>query len=93
MADAVGLFKEIDDLRGGTGCSFVYLAADRAGRHFGEVPVESNAMAVRLQYVMVNKPGEDEFMPSINGFLQQMQGSEFRAVYVSVDSPLYQHVV
>jgi uncharacterized protein YfiM (DUF2279 family) len=36
-ANAIGVYKEIDDSRRGSGFSFADLAADRAGTRFGEV--------------------------------------------------------
>jgi hypothetical protein len=37
LADAVGVYKEIEDSRGGSGFSFNDIAADRAGTRFGRI--------------------------------------------------------
>lgn len=39
LADVVGLFKEMEDSRGGSGLSFNDIAADRAGTRMGELAV------------------------------------------------------
>ncbi len=92
LSDAVGLFKEVDDSRGGTGFSFVDLAADRAGTRFGEMAVASSASAKTLQQMMANRLGESGFMPAIVGLPENMQESEFRARYVSTESAPYRRL-
>jgi len=49
LADVVGLYKELQDARGGSGFSFPDLAADRAGTRFGERAVADDASAALLQ--------------------------------------------
>ena len=41
FADAVGVYKEVDDSRRGSGFSFADIAADRAGARFGEAATAS----------------------------------------------------
>ncbi len=48
LSQAIGLFKEIDDSRGGSGFSFVDLLADRVGTRFGSLAVASRASARRI---------------------------------------------
>ena len=49
LSDAIGLYKEIEDSRIGSGFSFNDIAADRAGTKFGEKAVVSEASAQQLQ--------------------------------------------
>ena len=49
LSDAVGLYKELEDSRGGSGFSFNDLAADRAGTRFGELATASGDGARKLQ--------------------------------------------
>jgi hypothetical protein len=48
LADAVGLYKEVDDARVGSGFSFNDIAADRAGTRFGEFAAGNKETAARL---------------------------------------------
>ena len=48
LADAIGLYKEIDDARYGSGFSFNDIAADRAGTKFGEKAVLNEDSAVNM---------------------------------------------
>ena len=41
LSDAIGLYREVDDSRRGSGFSFNDLAADRAGTRFGELATRS----------------------------------------------------
>ena len=45
LSDVIGLYKEIEDSRGGSGFSFNDIAADRAGTRFGEKAVASEDSA------------------------------------------------
>jgi len=63
LADAVGLFKELDDSRSGSGFSFTDLAADRAGVRFAESATGPNA--ARLQGLLADKAEESLFMPRV----------------------------
>jgi len=67
IADAIGLYKEIDDSLGGTGFSFADLAADRAGVGFAKLATGSDGQAAALQKNMCGKPSEIDFMPRTDG--------------------------
>jgi hypothetical protein len=49
LSDLVGVYKEWSDSRGGSGFSFVDLAADRAGTRLGRLATTSPALARRVQ--------------------------------------------
>ena len=49
LSDAIGLYREVDDSRRGSGFSFADIAADRAGTVFGEIATRSPDSARRLQ--------------------------------------------
>ena len=89
MSLAIGEFKELMDRgKGGSGYSFVDLAADMAGTEFAKVathpqkaPSVQNAMA-RIQY-------ELEIIPSIEGLPEGLNKQAFTAQYGRVDSDEY----
>jgi hypothetical protein len=90
LADAVGLFKELDDSRKGSGFSFTDLAADRAGVRFAEVATGS--AAERLQGLMAAQPTESLFMPEVRGLAEFMPEDEFLRRYGGVGAARYREV-
>lgn len=92
LANAAGLFKEIDDSRGGSGFSFADLAADRAGVRFAELAVGSRDRARRLQNQLLDISGESDFMPRIDGLPEGLQEKTFKRRYQDLDSAAYRDV-
>lgn len=90
LADAVGLTKEVDDSRGGSGFSFVDLAADRAGTRFGERAVGD---AVALQAAIAAGAAESAIMPDIARLPESMTEREFVSRFGGVGGPGYQAMV
>lgn len=93
VSDAIGLFKEVDDSRGGSGFSFEDLAADRAGTQFGEVATQSKRRAKRLQDDASPALSDTDLMPSAAGLPRSMSESEFQRRYGGVDSARYRQVL
>jgi uncharacterized protein YpmS len=90
---AVGEFKELMDRgRGGSGYSFVDLAADLSGAHFADLAVNPET-AKYLQEVMSAAPNEDLFMVPIQGLEEGLSKAEFENKYTKVDSDKYKEVV
>jgi hypothetical protein len=86
LADAVGLTKEVDDSRGGSGFSFVDLAADKAGTRFGEAAV--NAPEALLDAVARGIP-ETAIMPEITDLPESLTEAQFIAGFGGVGEPRY----
>lgn len=63
LADAIGLFKEWRDAQGGSGFSFVDLAADRAGTRLGERAVTSPELARKVQQHIAEGLRDEELLP------------------------------
>lgn len=93
LADAIGLFKEVDDSHGGTGFSFNDIAADRAGVRFGEMAVLSVDDAKHLQKVFANGPWESDFMPEVDDLPEFLTAARFEQDYGHIGSPRYNAVV
>jgi len=62
----LGVFKEIDDSRSGSGFSFADLAADHAGVKLAEIAVGSSRQAKILQQRMSTVIRETEYMPRVD---------------------------
>jgi uncharacterized protein YfiM (DUF2279 family) len=91
LADSIGVFKELDDSRGGTGFSFADLLADRAGVELASAAVGRDAQ--RIQTAMSAKAlRESDFMPAINGLPEGLMEMEFKQRYRDLDDARYAQV-
>ena len=91
-ASVIGLFKEVDDSRGGSGFSFADLAADRAGVKWAELATSSSNSAKLLQQQMKENLTEDDIMPPIDNLPEGIMEHEFKKTYGELDSKTYQLV-
>jgi hypothetical protein len=81
LADAIGLYKEVDDSRGGSGFSFNDIAADRAGTRFGEIASQSPQRARKLSQALASGVRESDFMPDVAGLPEFLPEAEFKRRY------------
>ena len=87
---AVGEFKELmDAAHGGSGFSFVDLAADRAGVHFAETAMDKNGGAVLLQSVMAANFGEKIFFPDVSKLPEGISQLNFERSFGNVENKKY----
>lgn len=93
LAHFLGLEKELQDSKQGSGFSFVDLAADRAGMYFGEIATSSPENARILQKAMSEIADYRAFMPEVRDLPENMQRSEFEAKYGSIYSRQYQQIL
>ena len=92
LANAAGLFKELDDSREGTGFSIDDLLADRAGVRLAELATGTDQQARLLQQRMSKQLSEDDFMPSIENLPPGIMELEFKRKYRDLDSLKYRMV-
>ena len=93
VAQAMGVEKELSDAQGGSGFSFIDLAADKAGTRFGEIATSSPENARRIQKAMSNIKDYSDFMPDPRDLPEHMNEAEFKQRYQSTKSPAYQAVL
>lgn len=86
VAHAIGVGKEVDDSRGGSGFSFVDLAADKAGTRLGELAVRDPE---RLAAAVAAGLTDSALLPSIHGLPESMQNAEFQRRFGGVGGPAY----
>jgi hypothetical protein len=86
LSKAVGLYKEVDDARGGSGFSFNDLAADRAGTRLGEMAVQQPQ---RLQAALARGVQEADFMPHAADLPEAMAEPEFKRRFGGIGEPRY----
>lgn len=92
FADAVGLYKEVMDSRGGSGFSFNDMAADRAGSRLGQ-RAEDPASAHALQDRLAEMRGEQAFMPAMHDLVEGLTEAEFNERIGGLDSPRYRETM
>jgi hypothetical protein len=90
FSKAVGLYKEVDDSRGGSGFSFNDLAADRAGTRLGELAVQQPQ---RVQAALARGVQEADFMPHAADLPESMPEPEFQRRFGGIGKPAYAAMV
>jgi hypothetical protein len=93
VAKVMGEEKELSDAQGGSGFSFIDLAADKAGTRFGEIATSSPENARKIQQAMSKIEDYTDFMPDPRDLPENMDEAEFKRRFESIDSPAYQEVV
>ena len=91
FANALGLIKEEEDARKGSGFSFTDLAADRAGARLGERATEKTAET--LQAKLATAQTDFYMMPDFSDLPEFMSQTEFVRRFGSVEDPRYQAVI
>ena len=88
ISNAMGLWKELEDSRSGSGFSFADLAADMAGTRLGEVLVSPGGkhLAARLASGL----GEDSLVPNLADLPEDLNQATFRARYGGPGDPRYE---
>lgn len=90
LADAIGVYKEVADLRGGSGFSFNDIAADRAGTRLGLLARrDPRALQARL----ARGVRDSDLMPDVADLPEFLGEADFRAAYGGVDAPPYRRML
>jgi hypothetical protein len=90
LADAIGLYKELADARGGSGFSFGDLTADRAGTRLGEMAAVDPE---RLAGLLARNPTDADLMPAAADLPENLSQGEFRRRFGGMDAPPYRAMV
>ncbi|MEF8700375.1 MAG: hypothetical protein V5B33_13835 [Candidatus Accumulibacter sp. UW20] len=88
-ANALGLYKEIEDAQGGSGFSFGDLAADRAGTRLGELAASEPS---RLRQAMRGPVTDTDLVPMLDGLPEPLAEAAFRSRFGDPDDPAYRRV-
>lgn len=91
-AQIAGEEKELSDAQGGSGFSFIDLAADKAGTRFGEMATSSPENARKMQKAMAGIKDYSDFMPDPRDLPEHMNEAEFKQRFESINSPVYQEI-
>jgi hypothetical protein len=90
LADAIGLYKELADARGGSGFSFGDLTADRAGTRLGEMAAVDPE---RLAGLLARNPTDADLMPAAADLPENLSQREFQRRFGGVDAAAYREMV
>ena len=93
LSDVVGVYKEIEDSRTGSGFSFNDIAADRAGTRFGEKAVASIELAQQLQLRVASGLKDSDLMPPWSDLPEFMPEVEFKQRFGGIDAPAYRQMM
>jgi hypothetical protein len=93
LADLIGIYKELEDARGGGGFSFSDLAADRAGAAFGAAATVSADSAQRLQARLARGFVDADIMPSVAGLPPDLSEREFTRRYLGENDVAFRAVL
>ena len=86
LADAIGVFKEVLDAGDGSGFSFNDIAADQAGRRFGQLATRAPDRLLAL----ASGATDADLLPDVTDLPEFIRAAEFKARYGSLGSPAYQ---
>ncbi|WP_292992951.1 hypothetical protein [Nitrosomonas sp.] len=93
LSNAIGLYKEVDDSRSGSGFSFNDIAADRAGTRFGVLAANNNESALKLQRQVAAGIRDSDILPRVADLPEFMPETEFRKRFGGIDSPAYKRIM
>lgn len=86
VADAIGLYKELEDARHGSGFSFIDLAADRAGTRFGETLIRNPEQLIAAMDTTFR---DEQLLPAVGDFPEYLYQPEFKRRFDNPDSPQF----
>lgn len=92
LADAIGLYKELEDSRGGSGFSFIDMTANRAGTLMGELAVQNPSQARKIQEFMTTAQ-ERDIIPETVDLPEYLAEQAFNRLYGGLEGAAYQKMV
>ena len=86
VADAIGLYKELEDARHGSGFSFIDLAADRAGTRFGEILIRNPEQLIAAMRTTFR---DEQLLPAVGDLPEYLYQPEFKRRFDNPESPQF----
>ncbi len=90
LADLIGLYKEINDARFGSGFSFNDMAANRAGTRLGELAVGDPA---KLQQRLAADLHEEDLLPDVSDLPEGMSTRELQRRFGGPGAPEFERLM
>ncbi|WP_431067546.1 hypothetical protein [Methylotuvimicrobium sp.] len=92
LADAIGLYKELEDSRGGSGFSFIDMTANRVGTLMGELAVQKPSQARKIQEFMTTAQ-ERDIIPETADLPEYLAEQAFNRLYGGLEGAAYQKMI
>ncbi|SEI38317.1 hypothetical protein [Nitrosomonas eutropha] len=93
LSNAIGLYKELEDARSGSGFSFNDLIADRSGTRFAEKAMASQDSARRMRNIILSGIRDDDLIPQWSDLPEHMSESTFKARFGAINDPRYHKIM
>ncbi|CAD85744.1 MAG TPA: hypothetical protein PK667_11190 [Nitrosomonas europaea] len=93
LSNAIGLYKELEDSRSGSGFSFNDLMADRSGTRFAEKAMASQDSARRMRNIILAGIHDTDLIPHWSDLPEHMSETAFKARFGSTSSPRYHEMM
>ncbi|BBL35618.1 hypothetical protein Nstercoris_01891 [Nitrosomonas stercoris] len=92
LSNAIGLYKEMEDARSGSGFSFNDLIADRVGTRFAEKAMASEDAARRMRNIVLSGIQDTDLIPQWKDLPEHLPENVFKARYGGIDDPRYHRI-
>lgn len=93
LSNAIGLYKELEDARSGSGFSFNDIIANRSGTQFAEKAMVNQDTTRRMRNRLIAGIQDTDLIPYWKDLPEHMSEKVFTARFGGVDSPRYQKMM
>ncbi len=93
LSNAIGLYKELEDARSGSGFSFNDIIANRAGTCFVEKATTDQDSARRMRNMILSGISDTDLIPHWSDLPEHMSENTFKARFGGTDSPQYREMM
>lgn len=93
LSDAIGLYKELQDARSGSGFSFNDIAANRAGTSFAAKIMESRSSAQKIRATILAGIDDSDLMPYWADLPEHLGEQTFLAKFGGTHTAAYQELI
>ncbi len=93
LSNAVGLYKELEDIRSGSGFSFNDIIANRSGTSFAEKATADQDSARRMRNRILSGIRDTDLIPYWSDLPEHMSENTFRKHFGGTDTPQYHKIM
>ena len=93
LSDAIGLYKELEDARSGSGFSFNDIAANRSGTSFAEKLMIDEASAHKVRNTILSGISDADLIPYWSDLPEHMSKNAFNTRFGGIDTPQYHAIM
>ncbi len=93
LSNAIGLYKELEDARSGSGFSFNDMIANRSGTSFAEKATVNQDSARKMRNMILSGIHDTDLIPYWRDLPEHMTEDTFKARFGGIDSPQYHKIM